>query len=57
MDDSSRHSDYYSAKFCFSCFFPRYLGVSAVESELPSDTDHLSVKLSAYSVSPEALNV
>ena len=57
MDDSSRHSDYYSAKFCFSCFFPRYLGVSAVESELPSDTDHLSVKLSVYSVSPEAQNV
>ena len=57
MDDSSRHSDYYSAKFCFSssCFL--YSGVSGVGSELPSDTDHLSVKLSAYSVSLEAQNV
>ncbi|MDD2841091.1 MAG: hypothetical protein PHD18_01570 [Tolumonas sp.] len=57
MDDSSRHSDYYSAKFCFSCSFPHYLGVSAVESELPSDVDHLSVKLSAYSANQEAQNV
>ena len=57
MDDSSRHSDYYSAKFCFSssCFL--YSGVSGIGSELPSDTDHLSVKLSAYSVSLEAQNV
>lgn len=57
MDDSSRHSDYYSAKFYFSCSFPHYLGVSAVESELPSDVDHLSVKLSAYSANQEAQNV
>jgi hypothetical protein len=57
MDDSSRHSDYYSAKFCFSCSFPRYSGVSAIKSELPSDADHLSVKLSAYSANPEAQNV
>lgn len=57
MDDSSRHSDYYSAKFCFSCSFSRYSGVSAIESELPSDADHLSVKLSAYSANPEAQNV
>jgi hypothetical protein len=54
MDDSSRTSDYYSAKFCFYGFFPHYLGVSAIESELPSDADHLSVKLSAYSVNSEA---
>lgn len=57
MDDSSRHSDYYSAKFCFSYSFFCSSGVSGVGSELPSDTDHLSVKLSAYSVSPEAQHV
>lgn len=54
MDDSSRHADYYSVKFCFSYSYSHSLGVSALKSELPSDLDHLSVKLSAYSVNSEA---
>jgi hypothetical protein len=57
MDDSSRHADYYSVNvFVCSSFF-RYSGVSAMRVELPSDIDHLSVKLSAYSANPEAQNV
>ncbi len=57
MDDSSRHSDYYSATFCFFSSLFLYSGVLGIGSELPSDTDHMSVKLSAYSVSLEAQNV
>jgi hypothetical protein len=57
MDDSSRHSDYYSANVYLFSSFSCNSGVSATWSELPSDVDHLSVKLSAYSVNSEAQNV
>ena len=57
MDDSSRHSDYYSANTCFSCFFLSFSDVSAVWSELSSASDHFPVRLSAYSALAEVRNV
>jgi len=57
MDDSSRHSDYYSANFRVLNFLSYYSDVSATKAELLSDVDHLLVKRNAYSVDPEEQNV
>ena len=57
MDDSSRHSDYYSANFRVLNFLSHYSEASATKTEIMSDVDHLPVRQNAYSVDPEEQNV
>ena len=57
MDDSSRHSDYYSANFRVLNFLSHYSEASATKAEIMSDIDHLPVRQNAYSVDPEEQNV